>query len=94
MVVHGFATGSFAEALGALTKAEVIDAFLRQLATVLPGADLPSLRGALCHAQARTLARATSAGVLGQVGKLHRAQGYLCWGRRPPRAESAAEGAL
>ena len=48
-VVHGFATGSFADALGVPTHAEVLDGFLGQLAAVLPGSSLAALRGALRH---------------------------------------------
>ena len=48
-VVHGFATGSFADALAVLKHAEVVDGFLGQLAAVLPTSSLAALRGALCH---------------------------------------------
>jgi len=48
-VVHGFATGSFADKLGVPTHAEVIDGFLAQLVAVLPGSSLAALRGALRH---------------------------------------------
>lgn len=53
VVVHGFATGSYADALGAMSPPQLLDAFLAQLSRVLPGADLASLRGALIHWQAR-----------------------------------------
>jgi len=49
-VVHGFATGSFAEALGAMPEAEVVRSFVSQLARVLPGADLAAMRRTLVHA--------------------------------------------
>ena len=49
-VVHGFATGSYAEALGKMPQAEVVETFVHQLARVLPGASLDKLRGSLRHA--------------------------------------------
>ena len=49
-VVHGLATGSFADALGVTEDAQVVDGFLGQLAAVLPGSSLAALRGALRHA--------------------------------------------
>mmetsp|Transcript_70931 Transcript_70931/g.117855 ORF Transcript_70931/g.117855 Transcript_70931/m.117855 type:complete len:464 (+) Transcript_70931:55-1446(+) len=48
-LVSGFATGSYAIALAKLTKACAMDIFLVQLASVLPGALLESLRNTLVH---------------------------------------------